>query len=241
MRKLLVIAFALILSINLFAQKKKVAVVTFYANKYIEADERLAGGAQLTAAISKLSKDDDFNLKPTLDKFHKAFFEEFAEEFPFELIEESDVLNNEDYKNYVRRDTSYNFLNNSLSMEGYNLYDVSFVYKKDLEKMIEIFDDVDGFMFVYISYKISPKISVGGMGTAGIAANITIKVWNKEAKKVFNIFEYEMSKKTVPLVAGIPVMKTKDILPACEDASDRLLEALRKKLPKMVKKVGKKL
>ena len=229
------------MSLSIYAQNKKVAVVTFYANKFIEADSDLAGGASLTASIGQLAKDSSFNLKPSLDKFHKAFFEEFSKSFPFDLLDEKTVLNDEGYKAYTTRDTSYNFLNNSLSKEGYNLYDVSVFYKRDLEQLTEIFSDVDGFLFVYLSYKISPKVSIGGMGTAGVSANITMKLWNRELKKVFNIYEGEMSKKTVPLIAGIPVMKVKEILPACESATDELLEALKSKLPKIVKKVGAKL
>jgi hypothetical protein len=176
-----------------------------------------------------------------LDKFHKTFFENFSKEFPFDFIDENTVLNNEEYKNYVRRDTSYTFLNNSLSMEGYNLYDVGVMYKQDLDKMASIFPDVDGFMFIFMSFKIAPKVSVGGMGTAGVQANITMKLWNKEGKKVFNIYESAMSKKTVALIGGVPVMKTVEILPACESAADILLEDLLERMPKIVKKVGAKL
>jgi hypothetical protein len=241
MRKILLFTFMLSIALSISAQNKKVAVVTFYANKFIEADESLAGGAALVAAISAIAKDDNFNLKPTLDKFHKTFFENFSKEFPFDFIDENTVLNNEEYKNYVRRDTSYTFLNNSLSMEGYNLYDVGVMYKQDLDKMASIFPDVDGFMFIFMSFKIAPKVSVGGMGTAGVQANITMKLWNKEGKKVFNIYESAMSKKTVALIGGVPVMKTVEILPACETAADILLEDLLERMPKIVKKVGAKL
>lgn len=241
MKKILLFALTLTMSLGLFAQQKKVAVVTFYANRYIEASDDFADNAQLIALIAALAKDPAFDLKPSLEKFHKMFFEEYSKDFPFDIVDEESVLNNEDYKAYSSRDTSYNFLNNSLSMDGYNLYYVSVLYKRDLEKMIEIFDDVDGFLFVYLSYQVSPKIAVGGMGTAGVSARITLKLWSKEKKRVFNIYKGEMSKKTVPLIAGIPVMKVKDILPACESATDNLLEALKGKLPKIVKKAAKKL
>ena len=181
MKKILVFALTISMTLNLFAQNKKVAVITFYANKFIEADDDLAGGAQLTTSIAKLAKDSSFNLKPSLNKFHKAFFEEYSKEFPFDLVAENDVINNEGYKQYTTRDTSYNFLNNSLSKKGYNLYDVSIFYKKDLEKMIEIFDDVDGFMFVYLYFKISPKVAVGGMGTAGVMPVTSISLMSKLA------------------------------------------------------------
>jgi hypothetical protein len=241
MKKLLLLTLTIILTIGLFAQEKNVAVVTFYANRYITADESLAGGAALTTAIAKLANDPNFDLKSTLTKFHKAFFEEFAQDFPFTILPENEVIENPDYKNFVRRDTSEGFLKNNQSVPGYNLYDVSIVYKRDLEKLIEIFPDVDGFMFIYTYYEVAPKIAVGGNGTAGISAHIAIKLYNKDSKKVFAIFEGEFGKKTVPLVAGVPVLKLEKIVPACEDASEKLLAALRKKLPKIAKKSGKKL
>lgn len=223
-----------------YAQEKKVAVATFYANKYISTED-LSGAAANVATVAALAKDPNFNLTPILDKFHKSFFENYKKNFPFEVIDESNVTGNEKYKEYVTRDTSSIFLYNTLVREGYNLYAVSALYKKDLAKMIEIFPDVDGFMFIELSFSFVPKLGIGGMGTAGISANAVIRFWNNDEKRVLNIFEGAVSKGSVPMVAGFPVIKVEEILPLCEDATNKLLQDLEKKLPKIIKKSTKKL
>ena len=70
---------------------------------------------------------------------------------------------------------------------------------------------------------------------------VKIKLWNKEGKKVFSINEYGTSKKSVPIVGGIPIMKTDKLLPLCESASEKLVADLEKKIGKVAKKSAKKL
>jgi hypothetical protein len=107
--------------------------------------------------------------------------------------------------------------------------------------LLEIFPDVDGVMFVYLHFQFEPKVNIGGMGNAGMRAFINIDLFNKEAKKVFKMEEYATSKKSVPLINGTPIMTYDKVLPLCTNASERLLEDLEKNLPKLVKKVDKKL
>ena len=76
------------------AQKKKVAVVTFYADKMIDLSA-LDASADLIAKNSNLSDDPDFNLTEPLNKLHTAFFSEYAENFDFEFIEENEVFTND--------------------------------------------------------------------------------------------------------------------------------------------------
>jgi hypothetical protein len=78
------------------------------------------------------------------------------------------------------------------------------------------------------------------MGNAGMRAFINIDLFNKDAKKVFKMEEYATSKKSVPLINGVPIMTSDKVLPLCENATERLLEDLKKELPKLVKKVDKK-
>ena len=70
--------------------------------------------------------------------------------------------------------------------------------------------------------------------------SFNIDLFNKEAKKVFKMEEYATSKKSVPLINGVPIMTSEKVLPLCENATERLLEDLKKELPKLVKKVDKK-
>jgi hypothetical protein len=107
--------------------------------------------------------------------------------------------------------------------------------------MMKIFDDVDGVMFVYMSYAYEPKVNIGGMGNAGIRAYMHMDLFNKEAKKVFKLDEYATSKKGVPMLNGVPVMTPAKVLPLCANATEVLLKDMEKDLPKLVKKINKNL
>ena len=55
-----------------FAQKKKVAVVTFYVDKYINANKIVESSRSST--YEKTREDDPrFDLRPLLEDFHKTF------------------------------------------------------------------------------------------------------------------------------------------------------------------------
>ncbi|MBN1988291.1 MAG: hypothetical protein JW783_02695 [Bacteroidales bacterium] len=222
------------------AQEKKVAVVTFYANKYVGTGQLSDGGSN-ASLIAALAKDPDFNLTGIVDDFHAAFFNEYAKLFPFTVVDEAVVLQNQAYKDYVTTDTSSILYYNSLLYPGYNLYMVSRLYKKDLRKMIEIFgNDIDGFLFVEVGFNFAPKFAIGGVGVCGISAFTTMSLWKKDEGKVFSITESAMSKSTVGMAGGFPVIDTKDILPMCKEASGLLLEDLNKRMPKIIKKAAKK-
>lgn len=96
-------------------------------------------------------------------------------------------------------------------------------------------------MFVSMSYAWEPKVSVGGLGNAGIRSNINMDLFNKDAMKVFKLDEYATSKKSVALVSGAPILIYDKLMPMCENATEELLEDLNKKLPKIIKKVDKNL
>ena len=96
-------------------------------------------------------------------------------------------------------------------------------------------------MFIYLHYAWEPKVALGGLGTAGIRAYINMELFNKEAKKVFNLEEYATSKKGVALVQGAPILNYDKLMPMCESATEKLLDDLNKKLPKYIKKVDKNL
>ncbi|MGD1845124.1 MAG: hypothetical protein ACFB10_06995 [Salibacteraceae bacterium] len=229
--------------------KKKVAVTTFYVNKYI-GTEGLGSGASMVAAISTLADDPNFNLQPILDKFHKTFFTEYAKSFPFDLLPEEEVTGNEDYKAYESRFGETSDADRSkmaqryLVIDGYKpLIEGALIKKENRNqtKMIEIFDaNADGVMFVNMDYSFITKGGVGPLAAVGIKAFVRIKLWNKESKKVFAINESAVSKATVGMVGGIPVMDTDKLLPMCQDASDRLLEDLKKRLPKIAARSAKK-
>lgn len=239
---ILVLAFAG----TCIAQNKKVAVVTFYVNKYIGTDQ-LGGAASLVSGVATLAEDPDFDLTSVLNNFHDTFFDEYAQTFPFELLPEEEVIGNPDYQAYesIGGETSdvdrEKFFQQYIAYEGYKpLAEYILAGKNRNEKqMLEIFkDQVDGVMFVYLDY----NFVRGMLGvTANVQAYARMKLWNKEGKRVFALNEFATSKKSVAAVGGIPVMDTKELLPLCEDASERLMADLGKKIGKIVKKANKKL
>jgi hypothetical protein len=246
MKKIIFLFFAcsFVMNLSVVAQKK-VALTTFWVSKHIGFQE-LGGNVGLAAAIASLCDDPNFNLQPVLDNFYKTFTEEYAKAFPFEIINEDDVIKKEEYIAYKGRfneskDADRNKLfQRYLTPEGYKpLVESLFKGEKSNQmQMVKMFDDADGVMFVSMGYDFVKKAVPF---TAGVRAFVRIKLWNKEGKKVFKINEFGTSKKSVPIVAGIPIMKPEKLLPLCESASEKLVQDLSKRLKKVAKKSAKKL
>lgn len=229
-----------------FAQEKKVALTSFWVSKHIGFSE-LGGKAGMAAAIASLAEDPSFNLQPVLDNFYKTFTEEYAKQFPFELLAKEDVLNKEEYKSYEGRfneskdEDRSKLFQRYLTPEGFKPLQESLFKgeKSNQMQMVNMFKETaDGVMFISMGYDFVKKAVPF---TAGVRAYVRIKIWNKEGKKVLTISEYGTSKKSVPIVAGIPIMKVEKLLPLCESASEKLVNDLNKKLGKVAKKVAKKL
>ena len=70
MKKLTTICLLVLTFSTAIAQKKKVAVVTFYANKMVEFNELGAGFDFLLQDILQLRDDPNFNLTPILNTYH---------------------------------------------------------------------------------------------------------------------------------------------------------------------------
>ena len=248
MKKLYSILFFTVLFANTFvglSQNKKVAVTSFFVSKNIGVTQ-LGGGPGLAIAVAALSDNPNFNLQPVLDNFYKTFTEEYAKNFPFDLVPEEQVLNKEEYINYEGRFNESKDADRSklfqryLTPEGYKPLTESLIKgeKSNQMQMVKMFNDVDGIMFVSMGYEFIKKPVPF---TAGVRAFVRIKVWNKDGKKVFTLNEYGTSKKTVAIVAGIPIMKVEKLLPLCESASEKLVADLSKRIKKVAKKAAKKL
>tara|TARA_B110000305_G_C19273202_1_gene555543 strand:+ start:142 stop:888 length:747 start_codon:yes stop_codon:yes gene_type:complete len=242
---ILIIALLTANSFTAFTQSKKVALTSFWVSKHIGFEE-LGGGVGIAAAISSLSENPNFNLQPVLDNFYKTFTEEYAKSFPFDLLSEEEVINKKEYVNYEGRFNESKDADRSklfqryLTPEGYKpLVESLFKGEKSNQmQMVKMFNDADGVMFVSMGYDFVKKALPF---TAGVRAFVRIKVWNKEGKRVFTLNEYGTSKKTVAIVAGIPIMKVEKLLPLCESASEKLVADLSKKIKKVTKKAAKKL
>lgn len=246
MKKIYVLALAFILfaNINVFAQKK-VAVTSFYVTKQI-GFEALGGGAGLAAAIGNLSDDPNFNLQPVLDNFYKTFTTEYAQNFPFQLMPEEEVVKRTEYVSYQGRFNegkdadAGKLMQRFLTPEGYKPLQESLIKGEESNQMqmVKMFNDADGVMFVSMGYDFVKKTVPF---TAGVRAYVRISLYNKAGKKVFTVTEYGTSKESVAIVGGIPIMTPAKLLPLCESASEKLVADLAKKMKKIAAKSAAKL
>lgn len=238
---LLASAFLMLFSFLSFAQDKKVAVVTFYVNKKIDVTEF---GAATYVAVNKLSDDPSFNMESLLKSFHSDFFDDYSKQFPFQLVPEDQVINNEAYKAFVPVGVASSGVLDiskfATVIPGYKVLIEKLAGHENEKNMVKIFNQADGVMDVSISFKLV-KIGLGGMGVVKVQASANIALFNKNGDKVFSVDEDAKSKGANPMVAGVPVMTTEKILPLCESAMDELKKELEKDMPKMVKKADKKL
>lgn len=224
------------------AQKKKVAVITFYADKTIDLSA-LSASADLIAKNTALSDDPDFNLTEPLKKLHSAFFSEYTKNFDFEIIDENVVLSNEAYKAFVPTYQEGNSLitneETTTSIDGYNVIPTYRQNVKDLKEVAESLG-VDAIMFVNLSFGFV-KTGVGSFGYVSVQARYSMDLFTKDNNSVFQFNEVAGSKKKAVMVAGIPVMEPSKIQPMCESAVEELMEDLNKKVQRLAKKANKKM
>ena len=244
MKKLFYLTFILALTTSVvFGQKKRVAVVTFYVDKYIGANKIAEGSRQST--YEKTKEDDPrFDLRPILDEFHETFMKKYVKEFPFEIVSEDIILNHPMYQAYkgldgVEDTDSVDQLNEAINdrfiaIDGYNVLLTggnmlrSWRTESHLLKILEDVD-IDGVMFVSLSYAWEPKVALGWIGKCRYhVRTINMDLYNKEAKKVFKLDEYAVSKKGVALVSGAPIFNYDKLLPMCASATEELLDDLHK-------------
>lgn len=244
MKKLLLNGFAILFLLVpsfVFAQRKNVALVSFYCDKKI-------GGTGLGTAAESLINDPSFNLKPLVDKSYERFVNEFAKDFPFALIDNAEIVSREEYKTYESKflwDTTKTS-NKVMGIQYVTAKDLIFAYgdnqglikeeKRDPCNLAKIFDTADGLLFVSMDYEFESRLM--GLG-AGITAYLNMFIYDKKCDRILKIREYAKSKGKVPAVAGIPVMDPKKIQPLCEDATEELFADLKGKLGKIVKKSAK--
>lgn len=228
---------------NVMAQKKKVAVVTFYANTVVGFEELGIGSEELLKNIFELRDNPDFNLKPMLTTYHDNFFKEYATAFPFDLVPEKQILESEAYKNFTPKYELNKYdARDYLVYDGYKYIYEGFMGKANEEGLAKaLADQVDGILFVNINFAFEKGFGVGGTMSIKMRATTRIALYNKKGEKVFAFSENERSKKTGVMVSGIPVISPEKILPMCQSALDELMKDLQKRLDKIVKKTSQKL
>jgi len=243
-KKCLAVAILLVFSASAtYGQKKKVAVVTFYANKMVEFKELGIGSEELIKDVLDLRDDPNFNLAPLLATFHSNFFNDYAKAFPFDLLPESSVVNTEKYQSFEPKyDLNDYEARNFLNFGDYKYIYEGFLGKYNEEAMAKMFqDEADGVMFVYIDFAFEKGFGVGKTMSIKMRATTRMALYNKKGEKVFAFSESERSKKTGVMVGGIPVVNPEKILPMCESALEELMGDLNKRIAKIVSKTEKKL
>ena len=225
------------------AQKKKVAVVTFYANKMVDFGELDLGGEELLKDLLNLRDNPNFNLKPLLEQYHTNFFKEYANELPFELLPESQVVETEKYQNFVPEFELAKYdERNYLLYDKYKYIHEGFMGKNNEEGIAKLFaGEADGVLFVRINFAFEKGFGIGNNMTLKMRAFTRIALYNKEGEKVFVINESERSKKTAVMIKGVPVVNPEKILPMCESALTELMGDLKKRIAKIISKSDKKL
>ncbi|TYB78006.1 hypothetical protein ES676_01960 [Bizionia saleffrena] len=242
LKNYIVAAFiTLFCAVNLNAQKKKVAVVGFYSDKIIGFSELNGVGEALLTEVLKLRDNPDFDLTPMLNNYHDAFFNDYAKDFPFDLVPEKEVLANEVYQAFVPKyELDDEALKRYVFIDGYKHIYEGALGKVNEEAVAKMFSDIaDGVLFVEVHFDLTKGFGIGSTATVKMKAFTRISLYDKTGKKVFVINESAQSKKTSVMVGGIPVMKTTKILPMCESALERLMKDLDKRLPKIIKKADK--
>ena len=242
MKKLFVLFYLplLILSIPAYTQDKKVAVVTFYADKQIDISKFATKSAE--ASITKLCNDPDFDMTSFLKNFHDQFFKNYAKKFTFQLLPEREVLGISDYKDFVPNDpASAGALRDELTLaaKGYKVV-LPLKDNNNEKKLADMFGACDGVMKVYLDFSMEKK-GLGGVALVKVNASVHILLFDKNGKKVFSTTETAVSQISGSQIAGISFLIPKKVLPLCENAVDELMIKLQEDMPKIAEKADGKL
>jgi len=244
MKKIKILFFALLVISQLgFSQKKKIAVVTFYANKMVSFNDLGIGVDVLLRDVLNLRDDPNFNLSPILNQYHDNFFNNYSKELPFELLPESEVFNNAAYQAFQPKfDLSKYEAKNYLMFDKYKYIYEGLGGQANEVAIAKLFaDKADGVMFVNIDFGLEKGFGVGSTATVKMRATTRMALYNKTGEKVFAFSESERSKKTSVMIGGLPIISPEKILPMCESALTELMGDLGKRIAKIVKKTEMKL
>ncbi len=235
MKKLTFIFCFILLYTVSFGQLDKVAVVAINVNKHVEAGDF----GTITAGLTALSKDPNFDLSGVVKKFRNTLFDDFSKDFTFDLLDESLVTGNNDYQ-VAGTMTGTGITDFYVtSPEGYQYFGAD---NKSKDKLIEIFgDQAQGIMYAQVGYGLQKKVEVAGFGIAYIQAWVLLQIFDENGDKIFSLRVYSKSSGTFKFALGGNVLEAKEIIPLCEEATDNAFIAMKKKLPKSIKKMNKKL
>lgn len=241
--KFLLIGLLLLSSSLLYAQINKVAIVSVYGLREINADD--FGG--LTKTMSTLSQDGNFQIDSLVTDFYTKLYTEFAQSFPFSIMPEEEVLSNPQYATILDNTAEqFKFQDYQVTTPEDRPYKpiMSFglvVNNKAIESALAAFPEADGVMIAYISYSLVKESEIMGFGTAKIRAYINLKLHDRNNKVVLKLKEGAKSDKQIRFALGGSVFEAKEMQALCKEATANLLKDMEKELPKSLAKMAKKL
>jgi len=228
------------------------ALSVFYANSQvnnvvvvaISANDGLRTEGFEDVAINTMSDlymGQDFNITEELDQFKTYLFSELAKEFPFTLVDEATVINNEKFIAFKEAyaESAGGKISKRLPSEGYSHY--TGLYKKLTEQLSEIFPEADAFMVVDLHYSVAAKTMIGGNGAAGGRAQATIALYHKTGKRIMNVSAMGMSESSIKVVMEQITSDRSEIPGMLKEGSTELYVDMKENLPKKIEKMKKKL
>lgn len=228
---------------NIYAQQQinKVAVISFFTSKQIDASE-VSGIATL---IAKISKDPSLNLDSAMSMFYGSWKNDFQAKFPFEFIAEPTVVNNPQYPTLMDGSTQFYSPEYVLTPDSLKYIPINgiapFRNTDAIKKSFEVIKEADAVMVVFLSFSIMKKTEIYGFGTAKVRAYANIQLFDKASDPLLKLKEAAVSTNSFQYALGGAILDVADIQPLCMEATKNLLLDLNKTLPSKLEKLKKKL
>lgn len=244
---LLVCTSVIVITNKTFAQLNKVAIISIYGNRSLSDNP-------LDKAINEqILKDSSFNLSIIVERFAAYLNDEMIKDFPFPFVPKEDIINNPAYAKLgevagaSKNNVTYDLVDGKVplytSARGY-LPIASFGIVDDVKAIKQAFEmlpaDVDGVMIAYVSFDLYDQAGMMGVTIKKARAYVNIKIFNREGKRIFKLKDYESSKEGVTGYGGF-VLESKKVYPLVSNAFDELLVSMKKKMPKSIAKLAKKI
>lgn len=233
--KLVKVLLLVLTSTGAFAQINKGALISVFG------DRNLSDNPLDTKVYEAIMKDTAFNLNPIVNKFDQTIREKFIPQFPFPFVTKDEVVKApgyQDLKNltkWAKESWQTTAAKDYVPIAAFGITDDTDAIKKSFEV---VGNGVDGVMIAYINFNIYDAGGIGPMAKKKIYANINLKIFNKDGKRIFKLKERAASDQGVVAVGGI-ITDFGKLKPMIESSAANLLKDMEEKLPKSLAKMAK--
>ncbi len=195
------------------ASVQQAALISVYCDKRIDMSD--FGG--LAAMVNQLAQNEAFQLKPLAVKMRDDMFGRYSAGLPFKLLAEKQVIGAPVYRTFETQKFSLSkaFYD---APDGYVFYPLSddVAYKV----LLDGFPDVEAFMVVSASFKLTKEFAIAGFGTARVNSYVTILALNRNREVILRKATWAASDETIKFALG-GVFDASQILPLCIQATDK--------------------